>query len=301
MMIQENFDKLLKPIIKKHFDIGMSEVPSMRNIFFNVQDSQLAEEKGVGIGGMSVDAWNQYKNTNVKGRLAYNQQYEQRYVHVEYPVTVALEKKAIMNAQDSLITKTIQMVGESAEEKMELDAVSILNNAFSSSHTWSDSVALCSASHPVGPNTTGTYSNRGTLALTKANLTATRIAMTKFKDDKGNQIGVLGNELWVPEELYDLALELTRSPFDPESANNAINTDVNARRWSVYPWMRLTDTNNWFVSSRNKRRRAANWYIRERTEPMLIQETTTDYIWEFKLHYSYGVDDWRFIQGNEVA
>ena len=301
MIIQEDFPNSLRTVVQHYFDVGAGMVPSLRSTLFNVQSSETATEEGIGHGGFSADAWDQYQKNRTKGRLENNELYKETYTHVEYPVQLAIEHKLAINGNFNVINKLIQKAGVSAEEKMERDAAGLLNNAFSSSHTHSDAVALCSASHPVGPHTTGTYSNRGTLALTKANLSTARIAMSRFKDDKQNLVGGIPNELWVPEELYDTAVELTGSPQDPESANNAINPDMAARRWTVYPWLRLTDTTNWFIANSTKRRMSANWYIREVTTPMLVHQDTTEYIYEFKLHYSYGVDDWRWIYGNEVA
>ena len=295
MLLQSQFNSLLIPVIYHHIDVGINMVPSLRGRLFNVQSSNLAEEKGTTMGGMSVDAWDQWKKTRKKGRIDFDQLYTQGYVHEEYPVEVVIEKKLALNDQYARIQRIVQNVGISAEQKMETDAAGLLNNAFSSSHAWSDGRALCATNHPKS----GTASNKGTSALTKDALSATRVAMMNFKDDKGNKIGVMPDELWVPPELEDVALEITNSQLDPASGNNAANPQ--AGRWTVVPWLRLEDTSNWFVASSMWRQMVANWYNRQMMEVMLIHETTTELVYEVKLHYSYGVDDWRWIYGHEVS
>lgn len=298
MLRQSQFDSVLTPVIYHHFDLGMNAVPSMRARLYSVRESQRAEEKGTGMGGVAPEAWDQYRLSGTKGMLRFDQLYTQTYTHVEYPVRFIIEKKLLINDQYDMIGRIARKVGISAEQKMEIDAVSLLNNAFSS--TWSDAVALCSAAHPLSPNVvSGTQDNLGSSALSKTAVSETRIAMMRFTDDKGNLLGLMPNELWVPPELEDTAIEITRSLLDPASGNNAVNP--NANRFVVVPWARLTDTNNWFMMDSVWRQEVVNWYNRERVEPVVVDEDTTQITYEMKLHYSYGIDDWRFVFGHSVS
>lgn len=300
MLTQSQWDTLLTPVIYHHFGVGMNMVPSMRTRLFNVQGSLLAEEKGTGIGGFSVDAWNQYKNSGQKGSLDLNQLYTKTYTHLEYPVKLRIEKKLLLNDQYSIINQIVRRAGISAEQKMEIDAASVLNNAFDSNYTGADAVSLCSASHPAGPSASATLqSNTGTKALTEAAVSETRVTMMRFKDDKNNEIGLTPNELWVPPELEDKALKIVRSTNEPGTANNDANAQ--AGRWTVVPWQRLTGTKAWFMVDSVWRQEVVNWYNREVVVPMLVAEDTTHLTYELKLHYSYGFDDWRWIFGHNPS
>lgn len=290
---QSQFDSVLTPVIYHHLDVGMGMVPSLRSALFNVQASSTSLEKGTGFGGMAPDAFKQYSMSGTKGRLDMKQLYTQTYTHVEYPVELRIEKRLLTNDQYNQINRMIQRAGMAAENFMEIEAASLLNNAFST--TWSDGVALCSDSHP----NTGTTDNLGTTALSKSAVSAARIAMMKFQDDRGNVLGITPDELWVPPDLEDTAIEIVGSQLDPSSANNAINPQ--AGRYRVIPWHRLSDTNNWFLASSVWRRQAANWYERESMDVMLVHESTTELVYEIKLHFSYGVDDWRWIYGSQVS
>lgn len=299
MLRQEQFDSLLTPIIYHHFEVGQSRVPSLRSRLFNVRTSALAEEKGAGMGGISPEAWDQYRKGGRKGRLDFDQLYTQSYQHVEYPVELVIEKRLVLNDQYGRIADLVRRAGVSAEAKMEIDAASVFNKAFTGA-TWSDGKALCATDHPKSPNkSAGTYSNEGTSALSKAAVSATRILMQRFADDKGNELGLAPNVLLVPPELEDTALEITNSALDPASANNAINPQ--AGRFTVIPWQRLTDTNAWFMIDDTWRQEVVNWYNREAVQVMMTQETTTEIVYELKLHYSYGVDDWRWIYGHNPS
>ena len=299
MLRQEQFDSLLTPVIYHHFELGQSRVPSLRGRLFSVRGSTIAEEKGTGMGGMSPDAWNQYKKGGKKGRLDLDQLYTQSYTHVEYPVELVIEKRLLLNDQYGRIGDIVRRAGISAEQKMEIDAAGLFNAAFTGA-TWSDGKVLCATDHPKSPNkSAGTYSNKGTTALSKAAVSATRILMMRFADDKGNEIGLMPNVLLVPPELEDTALEIANSALDPASANNAINPQ--AGRFSVISWQRLSDTNAWFMIDDTWRSEVVNWYNREAVQVMMTHETTTEVVYELKLHYSFGCDDWRWIYGHNPS
>ncbi len=299
MITSEQFPSVLLPVINHYFDMGLMSVPGIRGQVFNIQSSKIDTEKGVGMGGMSTDAWSMYKDTGLKGQLDFDQLYTQSYTHAEYPVQLIIQKKLLLNDQYGMFNKKFSRAGLSAATKMEEDTASLFNNAFSSSFTFSDGKKLCATDHPKGPNTTGTYSNSGTAALTEQSLSDARVAMINFKDDRGNKIGLMPNELWVPPELYDTALKVTGSTQESATANNAINPQNG--RWTVRQIWRATDTNNWFITDSAWRQQVANWYDREAYQMMLVFENTTEFVYEFKMHYSFGVDDWRFIYGQNVA
>lgn len=295
MHIQNQFDTLLIPTLYHHFELGMLSVPMVRDRLFTVRPSTMATEKGVGIGGMSVDAWDVYKQSGSKGSLEFSQLYTQTYTHQEYAVRFSVKKQLVMNDQYGVIERQLQGIGMSGANHMEIDAATLLNNAFATT-TWSDGQFLCDTDHPVGSTT---HSNDGSTALSESAVSATRILMMRFPDDKGNPLGVVGDELIVPPELEDTALKITRSILNPETGNNAMNPQQG--RFNVIVVPRLTDTNNWFMSSSAWRRQVVNWYEREPLTIMQVDEDTTDLVFEAKLHYSYGVDDWRWIYGHAVA
>ncbi len=295
-ILQSQWDSLLTGI-QHQFDLGQNRVPTMKEQLFNVLGSMRAEEIGTGIGGIGIEPWDSYKKDGQIGELKYDELYSQSYVHVEYPANLRIEKKLLINDQHGQIAQSARRAGISAGQKMETDAASLLNLAFSGK-LWSDGVVLCSASHPKSPKNkkaADVLSNTGVLALSKDNLAATRVLHMELTDDKGNLIGLMPNELWVPPSLWETAREIVGSTQDPDSANNAINPQ--AGQWAIKPWLRLTDANAWFIADSVWRQEVVKWYNRETSAPMLVHEDQVSLTWQFKLHYSFGVDDWRPFYG----
>lgn len=302
---QAQWASLLIPTITHHFDLGQKTVPQMREqLFGSAIPSRLSEENGTGIGSMGVEAWNEYQRSNKAGELDFDEGYTKTYTHVEYPVNFSVEKKLLINDQYGVMGSNFNRLGVSAAIKQELDAISILNNAFTDSAAFhgGDDKPLCSASHPSSPaKSATTQNNTGTSALTKTAVSTTRIKMMRFKDDKNDEVGIMPNELWVPPELQDTAIEIVGSQLDPDSGENARNPQNIAGRWVVKVALRLTGTKAWFMVDSTQRRMLVNWYEREAFQIMKTYEDTVFIRWQAKLHYSFGWDDWRWIYGHNPS
>lgn len=303
---QSQWPELLVPAINHFFDVGMNRVPAMREELFNVQDTTLTTQHGVGIGGMSTDAWNVYSESGkaAKGELKNDQLYTEDYTQVEYPATLTIEKALIRGDQYGEINKTIARAGRSAAVQMEEKAASLLNNAFSGSFLRGDGVALCSASHPKSPKDTssGVLSNTSILPFSKDSLSSLRIAMRAFVDDTGTKSGVMPNEVWYPDALSDVVDEVILSPQGPEDANLGLNMQA-AGRWAKKPWLRLDSDTAWFIVDSVLREELVNWYNRVviASDLLVVSESTTHITYEFLMEYVFGADDWRWIMGSTGA
>lgn len=300
---QAQWDQLLVPVISHFYNVGLTSVPTLRlALFGDPIPSTLSAEKGTGIGAMGSEAWDEFSRGGQPGELDFDQGYTKTYTHVEYPVNFTVRKNLIINDQYGVMSRNFERIGISAGKKMDRAAFSILNNAFTASAPYlgSDAVALCSVSHPASPNETDTVLiNTGTSALTKQNVSTTRVNMMRIKDDKNDEADVMPNELWVPPELEDKAIEIVGSALDPDTANNAVNPQ--AGRWFVRVSQRLTGTKAWFMTDSVLRNSLVNWYEREPFQLMLVKEDTVSITWQAKLHYSFGFDDWRWIYGHNPA
>lgn len=301
-MRASQWPELLLPGINHFFVVGMDRVPAMREQLYNVQETTLTTQYGVGVGGMSSDTWNKYSQSGkaIKGELKNDQLYKTGYTQVEYPATLTIEKALLRGDQYGEINKTIARAGRSAAVQMEEKAASLLNNAFSANFLQGDGVALCASTHPKSPTdtSTGNLVNSGVLPLDKDNLGATRIAMRAFVDDVGSKIGAMPNEIWYPDALSDVVDEIILSPLDPDSGNNAINPQ-DAGRWVKRPWLRLDSDIAWFIVDGVLRQDLVNWYNRVLVtdDIMVTSESLTHITYEFLMEYSFGSDDWRWIYG----
>lgn len=302
-MRSSGWSYLIVPGLYKFFEVGKMLRPSILSNMFNVQTSAESKEENVGIGGISDEAWDNYKNSGVKSAVSFDQGYKVTYNHEEYVVQLRVERKLMDDDQYGVLNTRARRLGISAMQKMERDGASVFNNAFSASYLGADAKALCATDHPNSPSNASTQGNKGTSALTKANVGAIRQLMMAYKDDAGNLLGITPDTLIVPPALEDTALEIANSVYDPTSANNAINPQ--AGRFRVQAWHFLTDTNNWFMADSVWQREALNWYNRVLPnglpEITLVDESSTEAVYDVYMRYSFGWDDWRWVYGNEVA
>lgn len=298
-MRSSQWDELLLPAIYRFFDIGRTLRPNLRTQLFNVQSSTRSKEESVGHGGVPAEAWDTYNASGQVGTADFNQGYKSTYEHGLYPIRMEIEKTLLEDDQYGVISDYSRKLGISAATKMERDAASVFNNAFSSSFLGGDGKALCSTTHPRNPNKSGNLVNKGTSALTKAAVSTTRQAIMATEDDAGNILGMTPDMLLVPPELEDAALEIAQSAQDPASANNAINPQ--AGRFQVVPWHFLTDSNNWFMIDSVWMRESLRWYDRVALEFMMVDETSVHVVYEARMRYSFGWDDWRWVYGHEVS
>jgi len=131
----------------------------------------------------------------------------------------------------------------------------------------------------------GTQSNLGSSALSAASLDATRIAMAKFANDRGVRMGIIPDTIVIPVDLERVAKELILSPYNPESANQVVNTNQGTYRIIVSPW--LTDTNNWFMLCTN--RVVKPLIFQNRLEPIFSNQTQLSASSFMRHQYMYGV------------
>jgi len=125
-----------------------------------------------------------------------------------------------------------------------------------------DAKAFFASDHPI-EHTGSTQSNTGSTALSYASVVAARTAMMKMKDDYGEPMEVDPNLLVVPVDLYDAALKITGSSFDPsEGTATSFQAKNNLSGIKVIKSAYLTDTNNWFLFDTNN----------SISKPVIVQE-----------------------------
>lgn len=313
-MISDHWSQLIDPRVREAFFVGFSQMDrpqSMLPSLFNMQGSDLADEKVLAIGGISSQGW----NFEDSGRVQYTEPvkgYEETFTHHEFARGITVERKLIDDNRIQRALDAATNLGDSAFRVREKAGANVFTNAFSAATTetlddygtdatGSDAVALCSTAHPRSPQETGTTdSNEGTLALSKANVSTTRQLMAEFVDMNGDLLGIMPNELLVPIELEDTALEIVKSAMDPSSANNAINPQ--AGRFQVKVWHYLTDSNAWFLIDSAARQQSLVWYDRIGLEFDREQDFDTLIAkWRAYMRFSLGWKDYRWIYGQNPS
>lgn len=300
VLIKEGWANALEPGIREWFFLGANRRPSLLEMQYDVLTSAQDAEHMQAYGAVSPDAWEMFSNSGKVASVSFDAGYEKIFRHTTYMVELPIKVELMEDNLYRQIISAADALGDSAALKRETDRASVFNNAFSSSFVGADAVALCSDSHPNGPEVSGTQDNNFALALTSANVKTIREAMQAFKDDKGNLVAVTPDTLLVPPGLEDDALVIAQSVQAPESANNAINPQRG--RWRVEVDHYLTDSNAWFMIDSIKRKQSLKWFNRVPLDVVLdrvVQRAFAYY--NARMRYSYGWTDWRWIAGSNPS
>jgi len=288
-----NLDVALRAVFQQELEATLTD--ELVSLFGEdmSSDAQEVEQELVGIGNVP-------KYTGAIHYDAPEPGFKMTYTPDEYSHAIAIARSLIDDGKYGIIDNIVRDFAESYDRTIRNHAASVFANAFSSSYVGGDSVALCSASHPISPTNAGTQSNTGTSALTESTLKATRTAMRKFTAGNGNRLLVVPDTLIVPVDLEDTAREIVEAPLRSGTANNDANVTANTRI-IVSPF--LSDTNNWFLVDSSRAKRRLRWYWRVRPEFSL--DPTSDFNLQRRyrgyMRYSFGWSSWAWVYGHSVT
>ncbi len=300
MAISEQWANLLEPGLREVFEIQKQALAATSRIplLFNVINSSMSKEEFLGAGGLAD--WNAYE-----GAIEYDDMYENyktTLTHQEYVKGFKVERKLVDDDLYNMITPQPRSLALSAMRTREKHAASVFNNAFSGSYVGGDAVSLCSSSHPNGPSNSATQDNSGTTALSADAVSATRLLMRAYEDDRGELITASPDTLLVPPELEETARIIIGTDKKVGSADNDINF-AGATLTNVVVWDYLTDANNWFLIDAALAKQFLLWVDRVSLEFAL--DPTSDFNLEARfrgyMRYSYGWSDWRWVYGHTVT
>lgn len=263
---------------------------------FNISDSSRAVERNQMAGGFGT--FEKYE-----GAINYDSTeplYRADYEHDEYAQGFAIPRRLIDDDEYGVMSAQAAELGLALDYTVISQMASVFNNAFSSSYTGPDSVALCSDSHPYSPTNSSTQDNKRTSALTHDAVIADRRDMLKFENSRGLKAPAMLDTLLVAPDLMEEAIVIVESQNKSGTANNDTNT---TRNMQVLTSPLLSDTNNWFSIDSRRARQYLRWYWRVR--PEFGEDPSSDYNLAMKVRayarWSYGWDDWRWLIGHEVA
>ena len=302
-----NFADLLKPGLKRTFDIAMSRPRPIMEMLFGVESSTRFEEQYQGMGAQGLVP-------PFDGTVPYHDfdaGYRTDIRNYEFAMGTQVERRLVDDDQYNQISRRASNMADSFNVTVETDAANVFINGFTDSGTnrmgastnGADGVALLSAAHPYSPANTGnTQANEGTLALTIDNLDTTRQAMRSFVDDSGLMLGVNPDMLLVPPELERTATQLVseRAIYEPGSAQYDLN--IFSGRFRPVVWDRLTDSNAWFLIDSTLMKQHLIWQWRIR--PEFAQADDFDGLtakYRGYMRYGIGWTDWKWIYGHNPS
>ena len=302
-----NFADLLKPGLRRIFDIGMSRPRPMMEMLFGQEVSTRYEEQYQGMGAQGLVP-------PFDGTVPYHDfdaGYRTDIRNYEFAMGMQVERRLVDDDQFNQIRRRASNMTDSFNTTIEADAANIFINGFTDSGTnrmgastnGGDGVGLLSTAHPHGPaNTNNTQANEATLALNIGNLDTTRQAMRNFTDDKDQLLGVNPDLLLVPPELERTATQLVneRAIYEPGSAQYDVN--MFSGRFRPVVWDRLTDSNAWFLIDSVLMKQHLIWQWRIKPE-FAEAEDFDGLTAKFRGYMRYGIGwtDWRWVYGQNPS
>jgi hypothetical protein len=305
-MISTQWPRFILPIIRREWFLRMTSIIAPVSQFYGVEGSQSAEEYAQGIGDFGlVPEYNSSTAEGQPGSISYdnfNPLWEKTFVHKEYALGVAIERKLWDDGRTGTIRQRGRTLGNAFGTTIAVQQASIFNNAFSSSYLGADGKPLCATDHPVRPGDLASVgSNKQSLALDYANVVSAIQAGKRYKDDRGNPMPRIFNRLVVPIELEAKAYEVTNAINKPGTADNDANfLGSQGLQTVVDPY--LTSAKNWFMVDPLNAPDHLKWYWRVRPETTVDPSSDYNLVARYRGYYraSFGWDDYRWIFGSEA-
>jgi hypothetical protein len=293
--------KELEPGLNALFGMEYSRYDNQHTEIFETESSDRAFEEEVMIVG--------FGNASVKGEgnaVSYDNATEgftARYAHETVALAFSLTEEAVEdNLYDRLGSRYTKALARSMANTKQIKAAAILNNAFSSSYTGGDGVALVSNSHPLGGG--GTSSNRPTAYadLNETSLEDALINISTLVDDRSLTIALQGRKLIVPPALQFVADRLLQSPGRVGTSDNDINAMKNMgmvpEGYVVNNY--LTDTDAWFLKTD-----CPDGFKHFERSPMQTSLEgdfdTGNMRYKARERYSFGYSNWRAVFASQGA
>lgn len=235
-----------------------------------------------------------------------NQGYDVTATPLEFASGFQIERKLFDDDQFNVMDGRPSGLALAAMRTRQKHGLRIFNNAFSVDsffYAHTEGVSLCNDAHTTtadGVNTATGFDNKITASLSATSLAAARIQFARFRDDRGNLMSVMPDEIWGPPDLYDVAWEIIKSTGKPNTADNNSNVHQGAYTWKETPY--LTDTNNWFLCDSAQRKQHLFWIDRVPLEFAYAEDLDTIIAkWRAYMRYGMAYDLWQWVIGAQVA
>lgn len=188
---------------------------------------------------------------------------------------------------------------DAARDDVETAAWSVFNNAFGTTNTGFDGLALCSTAHTRLDGGSTQQNNPSTdEVLSVSGVHNALIQIRKWKNHRGRPRKHTPSRLIVPPDLMVTAYEIMDSVLHPETANNTKNVIVN--RFGLKDPLvveYLTSTTAWFLICNQH---DINFLWRFRPESGTRTEWDTESIdRKVRQGYTYGFGRWEGIYGTD--
>jgi len=242
-----NHPKALWPGVKAWFGVGYGEHPEEFKDLFETFSSSQAWEEDVMTSGFPLAPVKREGSPRSYGSHA--QVYVSRYTHVAYSLGfIVTFEENLNNLYKKLASARSKSLGFSMRQTKENVAANVYNRATTSGYTGGDGIVLASASHP---SAVGTQSNILAPAadISEAALEDLMIMIMGATDHNGLKIGLMGQSLHIPRQLFYEANRIMKSTLQVKTGDNTINAlkATNALPGGIKLNHYFTDTDAYFI------------------------------------------------------
>jgi len=295
------FSALLAPGL---FDVLFNEINSQPNQWvgvFNTYDSERAYEeelKVAGLGSMVPKPEGtpiSFDDPLIGSSI--------RYTHNSFGLGFRITREMYDDELYGVMKKMAAELGRACAYKVEIDAWSVLNNAFSTSFVGLDGLALCHTSHTRLDGGTVIANRPGTDAdFSFTSYQASLDSFATMLDDRGRPLDI-NPALIVIDPTFDWACrEITQSEYKPYTAGN----EINALKGEVTEYLKcryFLNPRQWFLLAPRKQQSEAGghdlkFFWRTRPETANADDFLTgDALFKIFTRYSKGFSEWRGVYG----
>jgi hypothetical protein len=223
-----------------------------------------------------------------------------RYTHLTYGLGFRITQEMMEDDLYGVMTKMSKWLARSTALNREVQAFSVLNNAFSTSYLGLDGKKLCASDHPRLDGG-GTQSNLSSADFSLTELQTAIEAYENLTDDRGFKVDVTPKYLVHGPSLIWEVNKVLGSEYQPDSADNNIN--VVRSKYNIVPMLvhYLTDSDSWYLLADKGNHDMKMWnrvsdQFKNDDDPL-----TGDALFTARHRLSVGFGDWRGVYGSAGA
>lgn len=298
---RDEFIEYMEPTLHETFSAGFDEGMEWKELFV-VQKSDKRREETVEF--TTPDVVIETPEGGPYARLSVKKVYDAATVHAKFTGEVRISHEFIQDNFYTQIEDDIWGMGDAMARKMNRDACSQYYSGFGS-NTTPDGVSLF-GTHTL-KYSTSTYSNASTSSpLNSDNLDIGLANMQTTLDENGSisPFGLKKVQLIVPAQLRRTAMQLAISPYEPDTANRAVNVFNQPGGYSIdvkiLPLLAetslFTASTQWYL--RDAVRANNIFFSREEPKTEVVKDPfSPDVLYQVLLRYSFLTPTWRGLYG----
>ena len=299
-LTRDEFIEYMEPTLHETFSSGFHAGQDWQQCFVMEKSEKRREET---VEFTTPDVVIETPESGPYARLSVKKVYNAAVVHAKFTGEVRISHEFIEDNFYSQIEKDIWGLGDAMARKMARDASSQFYTGFAGNYT-PDGAALFST-HSL-KFSASTYANVGSGAnLNSDNLNTGLTNLQTTLDENGSisPYGVNKVQLIVPAQLRRTGVQLAISPYEPDTANRAVNVFNIPQGFSievcVLPLLAESSvytSTQWYL--RDAQRANNIFFSREEPKTEVVKDPhSPDVLYQVLLRYSFLIPTWRGLYG----